>query len=55
MPEPFFAVEVIEAALQELEMYDPFEDTDVVADAQAIVDALHAAGFKIMRTASKGS
>lgn len=50
MSEPFFAPEVIEQALYNLgDHYDPPSAEQNVADAQAIVDALRAAGFRLVR------
>ena len=48
-----FAPEVIEQALYRLgDHYDPTSAEQNVADAQSVVDALHAAGYKIMREPS---
>lgn len=47
----FFAPEVVEQALYNLgDHYDPTSAEQNVADAQAIIDALRAAGFRVMRT-----
>ena len=56
MSEPFFAPEVVETCLWHLRDYDPVDHAQAVAAAQEIIDALHRAGFRLVRDpADKGS
>lgn len=56
MSEPFFAPEVIEQVLWSLTAYDATTFEQSTEDAQEIVDALHRAGFRLVRDpADKGS